>query len=224
MDSKPLMNFPKWSNKAALGILLALVLAPLYLGIVLGYGANPTTLNVGYQPVQPVPYSHALHPGKLGIDCRYCHNTVETAGMAAIPPTEVCMNCHKGIMASSNRLAEVRRSYAEGTPIRWIKVHDLPDYVYFNHSAHVNVGVGCAECHGPVHQMDVVRTVQNLSMSWCIECHRAPERYLRPRDQVTNMNWVPPGGGSLAAREELGRELAAKYHINANTDCVTCHR
>jgi menaquinone reductase, multiheme cytochrome c subunit len=224
MDSEPLLSFPKWSNKAALGVLVGLVILPLYLGIILGYGANPTTLNVGYQPVQPVPYSHALHAGKLGMDCRYCHTTVETAGMAAVPATEVCMNCHQAIFANSVKLAEVRKSYTEGTPVPWIKVNDLPDYVYFNHSAHVHAGVGCAECHGQVQQMEVVRTVQNLSMSWCIECHRAPARFLRPRDQVTHMDWAPPGDGSRAAREELGMQLAKEYHINTNTDCVTCHR
>lgn len=229
MDPKPLVSFPKWSNKAAVAVLLGVVILPLYVGLVLGYGANPTTLNEGYQPLQPVAYSHALHAGKLGIDCRYCHTTVEKAGMAAIPPTEVCMNCHKGIFPDSPRLDVVRKSYNEGTPIRWVKVHNLPQYAYFNHSAHVTAGVGCAECHGQVQQMDVVRTVKNLSMSWCLECHRAPEKYLRPREEVTHMTWRAPrsgrpGDGSPAARIELGKELAKKYHVNANTDCVTCHR
>jgi hypothetical protein len=225
MDAEPLYNFPKWSNKATIAMLLGLAAIPLYVGILLGYGANPTTLNTGYQPKQPVRfYSHALHAGKLGIDCRYCHTTVENAAMAAIPPSEVCMNCHSGIFANSTKLDQIRQSYNSGTPVKWIKVHDLPDYVYFDHSVHLNAGVGCAECHGPVHQMDVVKTVQNLSMSWCVECHRAPERFLRPRDQVTNMDWTPPGDGSREAREKLGAELAKKYHINANTDCVTCHR
>jgi menaquinone reductase, multiheme cytochrome c subunit len=224
MESRPLPNFPKWSNKAAVGVLIGLVILPLYVGLLLGYGANPTTLNVGYQPVQPVPYSHALHAGKLGMDCRYCHTTVERAGMAALPATEVCMNCHKAIFANSPKLDEVRRSYTEGTPVHWIKVHGLPDYVYFNHSSHVTAGVGCVECHGPVQQMDVVRTVKNLSMSWCIECHRAPERFLRPRDQVTHMDWTPPTDGDQDARTEFGKQLAKQYHINASTDCVTCHR
>lgn len=221
MDEKGLLVFPKWVNKATLGVLGALSIIPVYVGLLLGYGANPTTLNVGYAPVQPVPYSHALHAGTLGMDCRYCHNTVEKTGMAALPPTDTCMNCHSAIWPKSANLALVQKSYVEGTPIPWVKVHDLADYVYFNHAAHVNVGVGCVECHGAVNQMAVVRQVQPLNMAWCLECHREPEKFLRPKDQVTNMDWVPPVGKT---REMLGKELKAKYHVNANTDCVTCHR
>jgi hypothetical protein len=222
MDSTTLFTFPKWSNKATVGVLLGLALVPVYVGLLLAYGAHPTTLHNGYAPEQPVPYSHALHVGKLGIDCRYCHNTVETYAMAAIPPTEVCMNCHRNILPNSPKLGEVRKSYVEGTPIRWVKVHDLPDYAYFHHAAHVNAGVGCVECHGPVHQMAIVQTVQPLNMAWCLECHRNPAPRLRPRDQETNMDWAPPGGD--AARAALGEELRQKYHVNPNTDCVTCHR
>ena len=186
MDPKPLFTFPRWSNKAAVGVLLCVAIVPVYLGLLLAYGADPTTLYVGYQPVQPVPYSHALHVGKLGMDCRYCHTTVDKAGMAAIPPTQVCMNCHKAIFLNSPKLAEVRKSYVEGSPVLWIKVHDLADYVYFNHSAHVTSGVGCIECHGPVQQMEVVRTVKPMNMAWCLECHRQPEAVAaaaRPSDQ-----------------------------------------
>jgi hypothetical protein len=222
MDSQPLWTFPKWSNKAVVGVLLGAATVPIYVGILLAYGANPTTLNVGYAPVQPVPYSHALHAGKLGLDCRYCHTTVERSGMAALPPTEVCMNCHKAIFPNSAKLSPVRKSYVEGTPVPWVKVHDLPDYVYFNHSAHVTAGVGCAECHGPVHQMEVVRTVKPLNMAWCLECHRDPTPNLRPRDQVTNMDWSEAGGEK--ARVSLGKQLKHQYHISPNTDCVTCHR
>jgi menaquinone reductase, multiheme cytochrome c subunit len=225
MDSKPLLMFPKWSNRAAVAVLIGAVVLPLYLGILLVYGANPTTLNTGYQPIQPVPYSHALHAGKLGIDCRYCHTTVEKAAFAALPPTDVCMNCHKEVLAKSPKLAPVFKSYAEGTPVPWIKVHGMPDYVYFNHSAHVTAGVGCAECHGPVHQMEVVYNVRNLSMSWCLECHRDPGPLLRPKEEVTHMDWVPPGGNTPEAREAMGRELVEKHHIYASTDCTsTCHR
>ena len=222
MDPQPLWTFPKWSNRAVVGVLLGAATVPVYVSILLAYGANPTTLNVGYAPVQPVPYSHALHVGRLGLDCRYCHTTVEQSGMAALPPTEVCMNCHKAIFATSAKLAPVRKSYADGTPVPWVKVHDLPDYAFFNHSAHVTAGVGCAECHGPVHQMEVVRTVKPLNMAWCLECHRNPEPSLRPRDQVTNMDWSVPGGEK--ARLALGKQLRHQYHINPNTDCVTCHR
>ncbi len=221
MGSKPLLTFPRWSNKAAVGVLVGLVGLPLYVGLLLAYGANPTSLTVGYQPVQPVPYSHAVHAGKLGIDCRYCHTTVEKTGMAALPPTEVCMNCHKAIFPNSAKLAEVRKSYVEGTPIPWVKVHDLADYVYFNHSAHVNAGVGCITCHGPIQQMETVRTVAPLNMAWCLSCHRDPKPFLRPRDQVTNMDWTPPAGVAATA---LGEQLREKYHVNPSTDCVTCHR
>lgn len=229
MNLNELHQFPKWVNKLTVGILVALVLVPAYLGLLFAYGANPTTLNVGYQPKQPVPYSHAIHVGKLGIDCRYCHNTVEKAGMAAIPPTDTCMNCHRTIWWNADpakwreSLKEVFKSYETGKPIPWIKVHDLPDYVYFNHSAHVNVGLSCVECHGQVNKMDErgVHLVAPLNMAWCLECHRDPIGKLRPKDQVTNLDWVPPPGQD---RRALGKELAAKYHVNANTDCVTCHR
>jgi menaquinone reductase, multiheme cytochrome c subunit len=222
MDSTPLPRFPKWSNKAVIALLVAAATVPIYLGLLLAYGANPTTLNVGYAPVQPVPYSHALHVGKLGLDCRYCHTTVERAAMAALPPTGVCMNCHKAILPESTKLAEVQKSYVEGSPIPWIKVHDLADYVYFNHSAHVNVGVGCFECHGPIQQMETVRTVEPLNMAWCLKCHRDPAPYLRPRDQVTNMDWTLPG--SPAVRRDFGNKLMQNYRVHPSTDCVTCHR
>lgn len=223
MDDRPRFAFPKWSNRATVGGLLLLAALPFYVGLLLAYGANPTTLDVGYQPVQPVPYSHLVHVGKLGMDCRYCHTSVEKAGMAALPPTELCMNCHKAILPNSPKLGEVRKSYVEGTPVPWIKVHDLPDYAYFNHSAHLNVGVGCIDCHGPIQQMDEVRLVHALNMAWCLECHRSPGQWLRPRNQVTNMDWSPPGDDAKA-RTALAKELESNYRVNPNTDCVTCHR
>jgi menaquinone reductase, multiheme cytochrome c subunit len=224
MDSKPLPTFPKWSNKAAAAVLLGLLALPLYLGVLLAYGANPTTLNVGYAPVQPVPYSHAVHVGRLGMDCRYCHTTVEKAAMAALPSTDICMNCHKAILPNSPKLAEVYRSYVEGSPVPWVKVHDLADYVYFDHSAHVNAGVGCIECHGRVQQMEVVATAEPLNMAWCVKCHRDPAPALRPREQVTNMDWTPPAGDDARVRRALGQELQERYHVNPGTDCVICHR
>ncbi len=222
MDSTPLMTFPRWSNRAVVAALLGLATVPVYLGLLLAYGADPITLNVGYQPLQPVAYSHAQHVGKLGMDCRYCHTTVERAAMAALPPTGVCMNCHKAILPDSAKMGEVQQSYVEGTPILWIKVHNLADYVYFDHSAHVNVGVGCRECHGLVSQMETVRTVAPLNMAWCLKCHRDPAPFLRPREQVTNMDWTPPD--EPRARAELGKKLMEDYHVHPSTDCVTCHR
>jgi len=228
MDPGPKFIFPKWVNKVVAGILLLLVAVPVYIGALLGFGANPDSLAIGYQPVQPVPYSHALHVGKLGLDCRYCHNTVEKAGMAAIPPAETCMNCHAAIWPKSPKLQPVRDSYTTGQAIPWIKVHDEPDYVYFNHSAHLNVGVSCIECHGAINQMDVVHQTQPLNMAWCLQCHRNPDPRLRPRNQVTNLDWKPAQAAKdlapLSAGAALGSYLKKQYHVNPNTDCVTCHR
>ncbi len=211
--------FPKWTNSVRPLIGAAFVLIPVYLVALVWYGASPRTTDVGYAPKQPVPYSHALHAGELGIDCRYCHNTVEVAARAALPPTQTCMNCHKLIRAQSAKLIPVRESYATGMPIRWIRVHDLPDFVYFNHSAHVRRGIGCVSCHGRVDKMEVVSQVKPLSMGWCLDCHRNPEQYLRPVEAVTKMDYVP-GEDQLT----IGRKLRKAYNINPSTDCSTCHR
>ncbi len=214
-----MIPFPPWT--ARLGPLLPAIAtgALVYLVGLFWYGASPQALDVGYAPKQPVPYSHALHAGELGIDCRYCHNTVDVAARAAIPSAETCMNCHKRIKATSDKLALIRESYETGRAVQWTRVHDLPDYVYFNHSAHVTRGVGCVSCHGRVDTMDVVRQVQPLSMGWCLECHRNPEPNLRPLDQVTSMTWAPHGDA-----KELGERLAQDNHVNPPTDCSTCHR
>lgn len=219
-DARPI--FPKWvdSIRPYAGAVL-LVGAPLFLIAFVWLGGSPRTLAVGYQPVQPVPYSHKLHAGDLGIDCRYCHNTVETAAYAAVPPTQTCMNCHSKIRTQSPKLLPVRESYSTGLPIPWIKIHNLPDYVYFNHGAHVSRGVGCVECHDRIDRMEVVYQAAPLSMGWCLDCHRNPDAHLRPPDQVTNMEWRPPGGESRAA---YGTRLRAERNINPPTDCSTCHR
>ena len=153
-DQVGTFSFPRWVDRLrdVLGAILLGIL-PLYLVILVWYGASPRTTDVGYAPVQPIPYSHALHAGQLGIDCRYCHNTVEVAAHAAIPPTQTCMNCHAKIRTTSPKLVALRESYTTGMPIPWVKVHDLPDYAYFNHQAHVQKGVGCVTCHGEVDKM-----------------------------------------------------------------------
>ena len=200
--------FPKWTNVLRTVLAVALVLVPAYVVVVFAYGASPQTTNVGYQPVQPVPYSHALHAGKLGIDCRHCHPTVEIATLAALPPTQVCTNCHAEIRATSPKLLPIRESSASGLPVSWMRMHDLPDSVYFNHSARMRRGVGCVECHGRVDTMGLVTQVQRLSMGWCLDCHRRPERHLRPPGMVTKMNWVAfedPG--------VVGRQLRREYNI-----------
>jgi menaquinone reductase, multiheme cytochrome c subunit len=222
-SDNPLFVFPRWANYLLPVIIITVVGAGLYVPTVVGFGFSPKTTDVGYAPVQPVPFSHALHAGDLGMDCRYCHNTVERTAFAALPATQTCMNCHTNIKSDSELLKPVRESWASGKPVPWVKIHDLPDYAYFNHSAHVNQGVGCATCHGRIDQMDQVYQARTLSMSWCLECHRAPEKFLRPRNEVTNMNY------SLAASEQLnvGLELKAKYGVRDATymtSCSTCHR
>ncbi|MBK7579200.1 MAG: cytochrome c3 family protein [Myxococcales bacterium] len=210
-------TFPRWANKTRQVAGVVLGVAPVYLIFAVWFGFSPKTTDIGYQPKQPVPYSHALHAGQLGIDCRYCHNTVDQAAHAATPPTETCMNCHARIWATSPKLEAIRESFKTNKPVEWTKVHDLPDYVYFNHSAHVTRGVGCVSCHGRVDQMEVVHQVQTLAMGWCLECHRAPEKNLRPPEQATNMTWTQPSPA-------FGAEFRKANNINPPEDCSTCHR
>ncbi len=157
------------------------------------YWFSPEYTDVGYRPRQPVPFSHKLHAGDMGMDCRYCHNTVERSPMAAVPPTSTCMNCHWQIKnedgAQSPRIMPLNESMESGEPVPWVRVHMLPDYAYFDHAPHVAAGVGCSSCHGRVDGMVTVEQDQPLSMSWCLDCHRDPEPHLRPLDQVTNMSW-----------------------------------
>jgi hypothetical protein len=214
-----LFVFPRWANKTRQLAGVALGVTPVYLTAFIWYGFSPKTTDVGYMPEQPVPYSHALHVGELGLDCRYCHNTVEQAAVAAIPPTQTCMNCHERVRTDSKKLLPVRASFENNEAVPWIKVHDLPDYAYFNHSAHVTRGVGCVSCHGRVDQMVEVYQHEPLSMSWCLDCHRNPEPNLRPPAEVTNMNWVAPGDPV-----EYGKKLAEQNNIDPPTDCSTCHR
>ena len=171
---------------------------------------------------QPVPFSHAHHVGGLGVDCRYCHTSVETSSFANVPPTKTCMNCHSQIWSTSPTLEPVRASYRTGESISWTRVHDLPDFVYFNHSIHVNKGIGCSTCHGHVDEMPLTYRVNNLYMDWCVNCHRQPEKYIRPKSEVFNIDYEYPEN-QLA----LGRKLVAAYHVQnsrALTDCFTCHR
>lgn len=171
---------------------------------------------------QPIQFSHKHHVGDDGIDCRYCHSSVETAASAGMPSTAVCMNCHKQIWADSPYLEPVRASLKTGRPLEWIRVHDLPDFAYFNHAIHVNKGVGCSTCHGRIDQMPVVSQTTSLQMEWCLECHRRPENFVRPKDQIFNMEWRPPKD-----QVAQGMDLKKKYHIQEPavlTSCSTCHR
>ena len=218
-----MFHFPSWTitvRDLSGGILL---LVPLYLIGLVTFGGSPTTTDVGYMPAQPVPYSHALHAGELAIDCRYCHNTVEQAGHSAIPPTATCLNCHSMIHTEKASLAPVRESAESGQPVEWIRVHDLPDYAYFNHAVHVNRGVGCVSCHGRVDKMEEVYQHEKLSMGWCLECHRAPEEHLRPLDQITNMTWDPEEAMGLS-QLELGLQLKEEWNIEPPQNCSACHR
>jgi hypothetical protein len=172
--------------------------------------------------VQPVPFSHEHHVGQLGIDCRYCHTSVEHSSFAGIPPTKTCMNCHSQIWVGSEMLKPVRDSYRDNVSIRWQRVHNLPGFVYFDHSIHVHKGVGCFECHGRVDRMPLTYQAHSLLMEWCLDCHRNPAPHLRPREEVFNMAWEPP-----ADREELGQKLMEKYKIRDAyklTSCSVCHR
>ncbi|MCA9836291.1 MAG: cytochrome c3 family protein [Trueperaceae bacterium] len=171
---------------------------------------------------QPVAFSHALHNGQLGLDCRYCHTSVEVAAAANIPPTETCMTCHSQIRVGSPQLAAVQASWDSGEPLAWNKVHDLADFVYFNHSAHINKGIGCSSCHGRIDQMAAIWKNEPMTMGWCLECHRNPAAQVRPRSEVFNMAYVPPAEGQL----ELGEQLVEAYHINEEKlpQCSTCHR
>jgi hypothetical protein len=187
--------------------------------VLIAYAFSAENLNVGYAPEQPIPFSHALHAGELEMDCRYCHSTVERGAMAAIPPTSTCMNCHKSIRTDSPALKPLFESAESGDPVEWIRVHDLPEFAYFNHSAHLSAGVSCVECHGRVDQMEVVRQEEPLSMGWCLECHREPETRLRPREFVTDLGWETDED-----RFELGKMLMEKNNIHPRQDCTTCHR
>jgi Cytochrome c7 and related cytochrome c len=174
---------------------------------------------VGVVRDQPIPFSHQHHVAGLGIDCRYCHTSVETSPFAGLPSTRTCMNCHNQIWVDSPMLEPVRASLRTGKPLTWNRVHNLPEFVYFDHSIHVKKGVGCATCHGRVDQMPLTRQAASLYMEWCVECHRQPERFVRPRDQVFNMEWAPP-----ADQRQKGLELVKAYQIQRRTDCSTCHR
>jgi menaquinone reductase, multiheme cytochrome c subunit len=210
---------PPWVDRARPLAGALLVVLPVYVVALVYYGGSPRTTDVGYAPEQPVAYSHALHVGQLGLDCRYCHTTVETSAHAALPPTSVCMNCHARIGADSKKLLAVRESEATGMPIRWVRVHDLADFVYFDHSAHVSRGVSCVSCHGRVDKMERVRQVETLSMGWCLDCHRHPEPHLRPRQFVTDLGWQPAQDPAV-----LGKRIRAENNIHPSTDCSTCHR
>lgn len=228
--------FPRWVNPLLAVLGAAVATGGVFAGVMGGLVTDPQTLNVGYMPEQPVPYSHALHAGQLKIDCKYCHNTVDEAAHAAIPPTATCINCHspandQGISAlaavrhESEKLAPIHESWETGESVAWTRIHNLPEYVYFNHSAHVNAGVGCKTCHGRIDQMEVVYQHEQLSMAWCITCHRNYEDELVPVNQVTNLDWAETEPEQLAAWEDGGKEQwIEEQNIHPQVHCAVCHR
>lgn len=211
--------FPKRANKGPLFLLLALALGGPLVALFIGYYFSPEYTDVGYMPAQPVPYSHQLHVGELGLDCRYCHAGVEVSAVASVPPTQVCMNCHQLVARDKESLEPIRQSAARGEPMRWVRVHDLPEYAYFDHSLHLRAGVGCSSCHGDVAAMETVRQVEPLSMGWCLECHRDPAPHLREYDEITDTAWTPPED-----QRERGARFIAERGIAASESCTTCHR
>jgi Cytochrome c7 and related cytochrome c len=174
---------------------------------------------VGMHRDQPIPFSHQHHVGGLGIDCRYCHTSVESSSFAGIPPTRTCLNCHSQIWVNSPMLEKAHASFRSGESIVWNRVHNLPGFVYFDHSIHLKKGIGCASCHGRVDQMPLTRQVASLYMEWCLDCHRHPERHVRPRDQVFNLEREPP-----TDQMQTADELVRTYRIERKTDCSVCHR
>jgi hypothetical protein len=212
--------FPPSANSYARGSIIALLLLVGTLFLTLDrLSRSPFATRQGEVREQPVQFSHQHHVGGLGIDCRYCHATVEKASSAGIPPTKTCMNCHSQIWVTSPYLEIVRASFRDDKPLRWTRVHDLPDFVYFNHSVHVKKGVGCSTCHGRIDHMPLVRQEAPLQMGWCLDCHKNPAKYVRPRELVTQMDYVPP-----ADQMDLGRRLVKEYQIQSLTSCSTCHR
>lgn len=213
--------FPKWVNTIPIKVIVAITL--LATAVVLGvtYYATPKYTRVGYAPTQPVAFSHALHAGQLEIDCRYCHTFVDRAAHSNVPATEVCMTCHSMVRQDDPQLAMVRDSYESGEPIPWVRVHAAPDYVYFNHAVHVNRGISCVECHGRVDQMEVVHHAEPLSMAFCLECHRNPEEYIRPPEEVYNLAWERP---ETKEYDEKAIAFVHDWKVNPPQSCSGCHR
>jgi hypothetical protein len=202
-----------------LGLSAALFAAGFY------YYAYPDYTRVGYMPEQPIPFSHELHVGQLNMDCRYCHTNVEESPHATVPNSQTCMNCHNPekahVKGQSPLLAPVRESWKSGQPVEWKRIHQVPGYVYFNHSVHIARGVSCVSCHGQINEMKVVYHAKQLSMGWCLNCHYHPEEAIRPKDQVTNMTWKPEAGKT---QEEIGLDLKKAHGHNPPNQCGACHR
>ena len=213
--------FPKWTNYLPIVFGVGAMGSAVFAVGFVWYFGSPKYTDVGYRPKQPVPFSHRLHAGELGMDCRYCHASIEFSHEANIPPTQTCMNCHTMVLPESEKLQPIRDSFKTGKPIEWVRVHKLPEYAYFDHSVHLRAGVGCASCHGNVAEMDVVEQREPLSMGWCLQCHRDPIDHLRDLSQtkVTDMTWVPPTN-----QQELARDIIQQKRLRPPEDCSACHQ
>ncbi len=253
--------FPRWTNWLPIKILIGLGCMGTIAVAVLFWVFTPEYSRAGYQPQQPIPFEHTIHAGQLGMDCRYCHTFVEDSAHSNVPNAQVCWNCHSTgkVLSDSPKLEPLRQAMDvnyegyTGEPIQWVQIHQTPDYAYFNHSVHVNRGVSCVECHGKVNEMEVVFHAKGQSMSFCLECHREPEKALRPLDQVTNLDWKPEdldrqafyayltglskGHGAEApdyseemaedgplTQKEIGTKLKEAWSVRPPEDCTTCHR
>ncbi len=214
--------FPPGANwLAKWSILFAILGVTLVVGVASAVYWSPVVTQVGVHKKQPVPFSHQRHVQGNGLDCRYCHTSVETSPFAGIPATETCMTCHSQVLAGQEMFNPVKESWDSGQPMEWTRVNDLPDFVYFNHSIHVNKGVGCSTCHGRVDEMRLTYKAETLHMGWCLRCHEAPEKFIRPKDQVFNMAWEPPSD-----QLEQGRKLVQEYNVEVGQllNCSICHR
>lgn len=218
--------FPKWTNKLPSRLIVAALLLGTAVTAGVWYYATPKYTRVGYQPVQPVPFSHNTHASQMGIDCRYCHSAVERSWYSNVPSSSTCMNCHNQVLKDDPRLALVRESAATGKPVPWVQVHKVPDYVYFNHSVHVNRGVSCVECHGQVNRMDEVQHSKPFSMAFCLECHRDPAGRLRPPEKITDLEWKWSEDPRTAAEMQRanGQKFVHDWNVQSLQSCSACHR
>lgn len=218
--------FPKWTNHLPIKVAIGAALVAGAISAGAYYYLTPRYANVGYQPIQPVAFSHEIHAGQLGIDCRYCHSDVEKSWYSNVPSANTCMNCHNQVLKDDPKLALVRESAASGKPIPWVQVHKVPDYVYFNHAVHVNRGISCVKCHGQINHMDEVRQDKSLTMSFCLDCHRHPELNIRPTDKVTDLDWKwsndPKENEQM--QKTKGAELVKQMHVQSLESCSACHR
>ena len=218
--------FPKWTNRLPLMIIISVFMVGGSVVAGMWYYLTPKYTKVGYQPIQPVPFSHAVHASQLGIDCRYCHTTVEKSWFSSIPSASTCMNCHNQVLKDDPRLALVRESATNGVPIKWVQIHMLPEYVYFNHAVHVRRGISCVECHGRIDQMDEVYHAKSFTMAFCLNCHRNPAEFIRPENKVTDLGWQWNTNRAVAEAMQAtnGVKFVHDWRVQSLENCSACHR